>query len=147
MPDVFSHARTQEAEGRRRQMLPSGPPSRRALADPTVIEVMANPDGKLWIESVPAGRRDSGQRIGAAEAERIIRLVAAHVRREVTDQLVQEAVVTVPRALIAEAVDLIVFLAGRGTSRRVESLIEVQGLDPGGDYLLKPVAPPVLHVV
>ena len=63
------------------------------------------------------------------------------------EQLVQEAVVTVPRALIAEAVDLIVFLAGRGTSRRVESLIEVQGLDAGGDYLLKPLVPPVLHVV
>ena len=63
------------------------------------------------------------------------------------EQLVQEAVVTVPRALIAEAVDLIVFLAGRGGSRRVESLIEVQGLDAGGHYLLKPVASPVLHVV
>jgi type IV secretion system protein TrbB len=63
------------------------------------------------------------------------------------EQLVQEAVVTVPRALIAEAVDLIVFLAGRGGSRRVESLIEVQGVDAGGDYVLKPLAPPVLHVV
>ena len=30
------------------------------------------------------------------------------------EQLIQEAVVTVPRALIAEAVDLIVFIAGRG---------------------------------
>jgi type IV secretory system conjugative DNA transfer VirD4/TraG family protein len=49
-------------------------------------EVMANPDEKLWIESVPAGWRDSGQRIGAAEAERIIRLLAAHVRREATDK-------------------------------------------------------------
>ena len=48
---------------------------------------------------------------------------------------------------LAEAVDLIVFLAGRGTSRRVKSLIEVQGLDAGGDYLLKPLVPPVLHVV
>ena len=63
------------------------------------------------------------------------------------EQLVQEAVVTVPRALIAEAVDLIVFINGRGAGRRVESLTEVQGLDAGGDYLLKPVAPPVLHVV
>jgi type IV secretion system protein VirB11 len=63
------------------------------------------------------------------------------------EQLVEEAVVTVPRALIADAVDLIVFLAGRGGSRRVESLIEVHGLDAGGDYLLKPLAPPVLHVV
>jgi type IV secretion system protein VirB11 len=88
MPDLFSHAGTQEAEGRRRQMLRTafGPAIAAALADPAVIEVMANPDGKLWIESVPAGRRDSGQRIGAAEAERIIRLVAAHVRREVTDK-------------------------------------------------------------
>jgi type IV secretion system protein VirB11 len=329
MPDLFAHAGAEEAEGRRRQMLRTafGPAIAAALADPAVIEVMANPDGKLWIESVPLGRRDSGRRIGAAEAERIIRLVAAHVRREVTatapivsaelpetgerfegvmppvatapcfsirkpagvlyrlcdyvaarimtppqaqllrdavkdrrnivvvggtssgkttlvnallaevaslgervliledtrelqcaaedvvalrtkpgvasladlvrstlrlrpdriivgevrgpealdmlkawntghpggittvhansgrgallrlEQLVQEAVVTVPRAVIAEAIDLIVFLAGRGTSRRVESLIEVQGLDAGGDYLLKPIAPPVLHVV
>ena len=80
--------RAQEAQGRRRQMLRTafGPAIAAALADPTVIEVMANPDGKLWIESVPAGRRDSGERIAAAEAERIIRLVAAHVRREVTDR-------------------------------------------------------------
>ena len=88
MPDLFAHAAAEEAEGRRRQMLRTafGPAIAAALADPTVIEVMANPDGKLWIESVPAGRRDSGERIGAAEAERIIRLVAAHVRREVTDR-------------------------------------------------------------
>ena len=88
MPDLFAHAASQEAEGRRRQMLRTafGPAIAAALADPTVIEVMANPDGKLWIELVPAGRRDSGERIGAAEAERIIRLVAAHVRREVTDR-------------------------------------------------------------
>ena len=79
MPDLFAHAASQEAEGRRRQMLRTafGPTIAAALADPTVIEVMANPDGKLWIESVPAGRRDSGQRIATAEAERIIRLVAA----------------------------------------------------------------------
>ena len=77
MPDLFFHAGTQEAEGRRRQMLRTafGPAIAAALADPTVNEVMANPDGKLWIESVPAGRRDSGQRIGAAEAERISRAV------------------------------------------------------------------------
>ena len=57
-----------------------------ALADPTVIEVMVNPDGKLWIERATIGRRSAGERIGATEAERIIRLVAAHVRREVTDR-------------------------------------------------------------
>ena len=36
------------------------------------------------------------------------------------EQLIQEAVVTVPRRLIAEAIDLIVFIAGRGTARRID---------------------------
>ena len=63
-----------------------GPTIAAALADPTVIEVMVNPDGKLWIERATVGRQDTGERIGSAEAERIIRLVAAHVRREVTDK-------------------------------------------------------------
>lgn len=45
------------------------------------------------------------------------------------EQLIQEAVVTVPRALIAEAVDIIVFIAGRDSKRRVEDIIRVTGLD------------------
>ena len=49
-------------------------------------EKTLNPDGKLWIERATVGRRDTGERIGSAEAERIIRLIAAHVRREVTDK-------------------------------------------------------------
>ena len=54
------------------------------------------------------------------------------------DQLVQEAVVTVPRALIAETIDLIAVLAGRGSARRLSELAEVQGLDAHGDYRLTP---------
>ncbi|WP_353642507.1 P-type conjugative transfer ATPase TrbB [Mesorhizobium sp. WSM2239] len=50
------------------------------------------------------------------------------------EQLAQEAVVTVPRRLIAEAIDLIVFIAGRGSSRRVDAIAEVTGLDGNGDY-------------
>ncbi|MGY2733309.1 P-type conjugative transfer ATPase TrbB [Sphingomonas sp. UYP23] len=50
------------------------------------------------------------------------------------EQLVQEVVVTVPRRLIAEAIDTIVFIAGRGTARRVETLARVVGLDPDGGY-------------
>jgi type IV secretion system protein VirB11 len=50
------------------------------------------------------------------------------------EQLVQEAVVTVPRRLIAEAIDLIVFIAGRGTARRIDTLARVAGLDPDGGY-------------
>ena len=52
------------------------------------------------------------------------------------ESLVQEAVATVPRALIAEAIDLIVFLSGRGAARRVTSLACVDGLDLMGGYRL-----------
>jgi type IV secretion system protein TrbB len=304
-----------------------GPTIAGALADPTVIEVMVNPDGKLWIERATVGREDTGKRIGSAETERIIRLVASHVRREVTastpivsaelpetgerfegimppvatapcfavrkpadvlyrladyvaarimtvpqaealgnavrerknilvvggtssgkttlvnallaeiaelnervviledtrelkcaaadfvalrtkpgvatladlvrstlrlrpdriivgevrgaealdmlkawntghpggittvhgnsaaagllrlEQLAQEAVVTVPRDLIVEAIDLVVFIDGRGTNRHIETLLAVSGRDADGNYLLKPVGRPSLHTV
>ena len=329
MADLIMLAPAEEAQGRRRQMLRTafGPTIAAALADPTVIEVMVNPDGKLWIESATVGRQDTGEHIGSAETERIIRLVAAHVRREVHDkapivsaelpesgerfegvmppvapapcfavrkpadvlyrladyvgarimtprqahvlaaavrerknilvvggtssgkttlvnallaeiadldervviledtrelkcaaadcvslrtkpgvasladlvrstlrlrpdriivgevrgpealdmlkawntghpggittvhansaesglyrleQLVQEAVVTVPRDLIVQAIDIVVYLEGRGTNRRVETLLELESLDENGDYLLKPLGRPTLHTV
>jgi type IV secretion system protein VirB11 len=50
------------------------------------------------------------------------------------EQLVQEAVVTVPRRLIAEAIDLIVFIAGRGAARRISTIARVAGVDPDGGY-------------
>lgn len=328
MTDPVSLPAAEVAQSRRRQMLRTafGPTIAAALADPAVIEVMVNPDGRLWIDRAAFGRQDTGERIGSAEVERIIRLVAAHVRREVHDkapivsaelpetgerfevmppvapapcfavrkpadmlyrladyviagimsspqaaalalavrdrknilvvggtssgkttlvnallaevadlgervliledtrelkcaaadcvalrtkpgvasladlvrstlrlrpdriivgevrgpealdmlkawntghpggvttvhansaeaglyrleQLVQEAVVTVPRELIAEAIDVIVFLAGRGISRRVESVLELTGLDDEGGYELKPLGRPTLHTV
>ena len=329
MADLFSLPAAEEAQGRRRQMLRTafGPTIAAALADPTVIEVMVNPDGKLWIERAVVGRQDTGERIGSAEAERIIRLVAAHVRREVhahapivsaelpesgerfegvmppvapapcfavrkpadvlyrladyvaarimsgaqarvlaqsvrerknilvvggtssgkttlvnallaeiadlgervviledtrelkcaaadcvslrtkpgvatladlvrstlrlrpdriivgevrgpealdmlkawntghpggvttvhansaeaglyrLEQLVQEAVVTVPRDLIVQAIDVVVFLEGRGPNRRVETVLELDSLDDDGDYVLKPLGRPTLHTV
>jgi type IV secretion system protein VirB11 len=57
------------------------------------------------------------------------------------EQLIQEMVVTVPRRLIAEAIDLIVYIRGRGLSRRIETIAEVTGLDSGGDYLVTDLAP------
>jgi type IV secretion system protein VirB11 len=88
MADLSHATATREAQGRRRQMLQTafGATIAAALSDPTVLEVMVNPDGKLWIDRAAHGRADTGERIGGAEAERIIRLVAAHVRREVTDR-------------------------------------------------------------
>jgi type IV secretion system protein VirB11 len=53
----------------------------------------------------------------------------------------------VPRALIAEAIDLVVFIKGRGSERRVDSILELAGLDEDESYVLKPAAAPALHVV
>jgi len=52
------------------------------------------------------------------------------------EQLIQEAVVTVPRALIAETIDLIAVLSGRGAARRLTELAQVHGLDSRSDYAL-----------
>lgn len=55
------------------------------------------------------------------------------------EQLIQEAVVTVPRALIAETINLVAVLAGRGSERRLAELAVVTGLDPAtGDYRVIP---------
>ncbi|WP_316172250.1 P-type conjugative transfer ATPase TrbB [Bradyrhizobium sp. SZCCHNRI3037] len=58
------------------------------------------------------------------------------------EQLIQEAVVTVPRALIAETIQVIAVLAGRGAERRLVELARVDGLHSGGDYQLSPLALP-----
>ncbi len=57
------------------------------------------------------------------------------------EQLIQEAVVTVPRRLIAEAIDVVVFIQGRGTARRIETINEVTGLDLAGDYAVTEITP------
>jgi type IV secretion system protein TrbB len=54
------------------------------------------------------------------------------------EQLVQEAVITVPRALIAETIDLVAVLSGRGSARRLSELARVEGLSPDSDYRLTP---------
>ncbi len=73
-----------ESRDRRRAMLRTamGPVIGAALADPAVIEVMVNPDGCLRLDRLGEGRTDTTTRLGAAEVERIIRLVASHVRTE-----------------------------------------------------------------
>ncbi|MGP2492864.1 P-type conjugative transfer ATPase TrbB [Mesorhizobium sp. PUT5] len=57
------------------------------------------------------------------------------------EQLIQEAVVTVPRALIAETIDLVAVLSGRGSQRRLSELARVEGLGPDGDYRVIPATP------
>lgn len=58
------------------------------------------------------------------------------------EQLIQEAVVTVPRALIAETINLVAVLVRDGNGRRLAELARVEGLAPAtGDYLLVPLSP------
>jgi len=58
------------------------------------------------------------------------------------EQLIQEAVITVPRALIAETIDLVAVLAGRGSARRLVELARVEGLGAEGDYRITPATTP-----
>ena len=48
--------------------------------------------------------------------------------------------IAVPRALIAETIDLIAVLSGRGSERRLAELARVVGLGPSGDYAINPVS-------
>ena len=63
-----------------------GPAVARFLEDPAIVEVMLNPDGRLWIDRLSDGLSDTGERLSAADGERIIRLVAHHVGAEVHDR-------------------------------------------------------------
>ena len=63
------------------------------------------------------------------------------------EQLIQEAVVTVPRDLIATTIEVVVFLDGRGDKRKVTGVFELEGLDDDGDYALNPIDRPALRTV
>ena len=73
------------AGDRRTRMLRTamGPAIAAALEDPQVVEILLNPDGSLWLDRLGTGREPSGLSLSASDAERIIRLVAAHVHAEV----------------------------------------------------------------
>jgi len=60
-----------------------GPAISRFLEDSAIVEVMLNPDGRLWIDRLSGGLTDTGESLPAADGERIVRLVAHHVGAEV----------------------------------------------------------------
>ena len=62
------------------------------------------------------------------------------------EQLILEVAVNPPRALIAEAVNVVIHIAGRGRKRRIESIARVVGFDGAGYQLedaLAPELPPI----
>ncbi|WP_294138502.1 P-type conjugative transfer ATPase TrbB [Sphingomonas sp.] len=79
------HPIRSEAKTRGARMLRTalGPSIAAWLDDLQVIEVMLNPDGRLWVDRLGEGITDSGELLSATDGERIIRLVAHHVGVEV----------------------------------------------------------------
>jgi hypothetical protein len=74
-----------EAVSRGARMLRTalGPAITARLEDPAVIEIMLNPDSRIWIDRLTDGLADTGRWLAPADGERIIRLVAHHVGAEV----------------------------------------------------------------
>ncbi len=79
------HPIRSEAKTRGARMLRTalGPSIAAWLDDPAVIEVMLNPDGRLWLDRLGEGISDTGMSLLATDGERIVRLVAHHVGVEV----------------------------------------------------------------
>ena len=75
------HAQHTETESRRSSMLRTAfcPVVREALEAPDTIEVMANPDGSVWIEKAGVGVIISQHTLAPCDRERVIRLVASGV--------------------------------------------------------------------
>ena len=75
------HAHHTETETRRSTMLRTAfcPVVREALEAPDTIEVMANPDGSVWIEKAGVGVIISQHTLAPCDRERVIRLVASGV--------------------------------------------------------------------
>lgn len=82
---VTIHSFQPEVSSRGARMLRTalGPAIARFLEDPSIVEVMLNPDGRLWIDRLSSGLTDTGETLSTSDGERIIRLIAHHVGAEV----------------------------------------------------------------
>lgn len=58
------------------------------------------------------------------------------------EQLILEVALNPPRALIAEAVNVVVYIAGRGRKRRIETIARVVGFDHEGYHLADTLGKP-----
>jgi P-type conjugative transfer ATPase TrbB len=83
MVGAFTFRREVISRGARMLRTALGPAIAAWLEDPGVVEVMLNPDGRLWVDRLTEGLIETGERLAAADGERIVRLVAHHVGAEV----------------------------------------------------------------
>jgi type IV secretion system protein VirB11 len=76
---------TTESQARRTDALASAlGPLQPLLADDRVVEILLNADGCLWIEKLGEGMLRTTIRMRPAEAERMLRLIAAEAAVELT---------------------------------------------------------------
>ncbi len=82
---MAAHTQHAEAISRGARMLRTalGPQIAEWLDDDSVVEIMLNPDGRLWLDRLTSGLEDAGARLSPEDGERIVRLVAHHVGAEV----------------------------------------------------------------
>jgi type IV secretion system protein VirB11 len=60
-----------------------GPVVLEALQEPAVVEIMANPDGRIVLDRSVEGRRDTGSVLSAESRERSVRLIADYMGESV----------------------------------------------------------------
>ncbi|AQR63181.1 P-type conjugative transfer ATPase TrbB [Brevundimonas sp. LM2] len=61
-----------------------GPTILEALLDPSVVEILVNPDGRLVLDRTGEGRRDTSVRLDPDARDRVVRLIADYVGELVT---------------------------------------------------------------
>jgi len=74
-----------ESQARRSSALRSAlGPLLEFLSDERVVEILLNADGAVWVERIGSGMQETPVRMRAAEAERMLRLVASEMGVELT---------------------------------------------------------------
>ena len=60
-----------------------GPTIMRALRDPKIIEILLNPDGKLWFDELGEGMYDTGEVMTPGKAENLLGTIAAMLETKI----------------------------------------------------------------
>jgi len=78
----------EEANGRIYDMLLSslGQSIQQYLNSNDIIEIMLNPDGKLWIDTLSNGRQYTGENMLTHDAKRIIRIVSSNIGTTINEE-------------------------------------------------------------
>jgi type IV secretion system protein TrbB len=86
-PTVTAHPAATETQARRHASLRTAvAPIMSYLADDTVIEIMLNADGRIWVERAGAGMFQAMERMSPDDALRMLRLVATEMNTELSDR-------------------------------------------------------------